>query len=301
MIHISLDLETWGTRPGFDLRSIGVCVFAPHTRHGGSLVHDGSLGTIKPFYLATANPCVPDDKSGCWRKYPLKRDPETVQWWTEQTDEAQAAFADPVDLREALTRFAAWLDMITADVRPIDNPSAIPGLINPDGSADMIDVRAYGVTHDQPRPLHKCDVIRLWSHGAAFDPGILAEAYHAVGLPVPWHYRAPRDTRTAFDMAGIEDHSAWLAQHPGPLGITHHALDDAICQARAVCAAMARLRVPDDVKTHRDAWRLAIGVARDLSMGDSESDDTDYYNHEIAVFDRTFDKLADYPHLVDNP
>ena len=83
--------------------------------------------------------------------------------------------------------------------------------------------------------------IRLWSHGPAFDPPILAEAYHAVGLPVPWHYRAPRDTRTLFDVAGIEDHSAWLAQHSGEARVQHHALSDAICQARAVCAAWVRV------------------------------------------------------------
>ena len=28
-IDISLDLETWGTTPGSDIRSIGACVFDP--------------------------------------------------------------------------------------------------------------------------------------------------------------------------------------------------------------------------------------------------------------------------------
>lgn len=88
--------------------------------------------------------------------------------------------------------------------------------------------------------------IRIWSHGAAFDPPILAAAYAAVGLPVPWHYRAPRDTRTLFDLAGISDHSGWLDQYPGPLAVPHHALDDAICQARAVVAAYARIAVKID-------------------------------------------------------
>lgn len=71
--------------------------------------------------------------------------------------------------------------------------------------------------------------------------GILAAVYQAVNLPVPWHYRAPRDTRTIFDAAGIDDHSAWLAQYA--TGTVHHALDDAICQARAVCAAWATLAI----------------------------------------------------------
>ena len=71
---------------------------------------------------------------------------------------------------------------------------------------------------------------------------IMAAAYKAVGLPVPWHYRAPRDTRTLFDVAGITDHSAWMADRPGPLGVPHHSLDDSICQARAVCDAWEMLR-----------------------------------------------------------
>src|SRR5690606_9649104 len=111
------------------------------------------------------------------RAYELTRDPRTAQWWSEQSDEARAAFVDPVDLREALERFDRWLMTVTDDMAP----SAAGGL-------------------------------RLWSHGAAFDAPILAAAYEAVGLPVPWHYRAPRDTRTAFDMAGITDHSAWVSQ-----------------------------------------------------------------------------------------
>jgi hypothetical protein len=274
VLNVSLDLETWGTRPGFDLRSIGACVFAPTTRHGGPLIHDGSLGTIRPFYVACDNPLAPNAMYNDDRKYPLKRDPQTVQWWTEQSDEAQAAFADPIDLRMALDQFGQWLTALM-----------FPHPVSP------------WTAFVDPSP----DTLRLWSHGAAFDPGILAEAYHAVGLPVPWHYRAPRDTRTAFDLAGIEDHSAWLAQHPGPLGLMHHALDDAICQARAVCAAMARLRLPDDVVTHRKAWRDAIARNMDESAANIDGNDADYYSHELRAYDRTFDNLAEYPHLVDNP
>lgn len=199
-IHIMLDLETWGKRPGCDIRSIGACVFDPAT----GFVHDGSLGTIRPFYIACDNPIsepyAPHDP-----KYPLHRDPDTVKWWSEQSDDAQAAFADPVDLREALKNFDWWLTCLA--------PRTTPDRQSPD--------------------------LRIYAHGPQFDCSILEAAYHAVGLPVPWHYRAPRDTRTVFDLCGVGDHSEWMKQYPGPLGIPHHALDDAICQARAVCAAMA--------------------------------------------------------------
>lgn len=211
--HVMLDTETFGTAPGCDLRSIGACVFDPATGtvyDGGSYQH----GNTEPFYLATDNPRgyggTPSTRGRFFEtgnpsdrlKYPLKRDPRTEQWWSDQSVEAQAAFENAVDLRIALSRFSVWL----VDVCP--------------------DMKA----------------LRLWAHGPHFDIPILAAAYEAVGLPVPWHYRAPRDTRTCFDMAGIDDHSAWLSQHPGPLGVAHHALDDAICQARAVCGAYERLR-----------------------------------------------------------
>lgn len=207
--HVMLDLETFGTAPGCDIRSIGAVVFDPVAGDVGADPHTNT------FYLATHNP------RGYWGtgssrdrffttgkptdrlQYPLKRDPRTVQWWSEQSAEAQAAFENPVDLRIALSRFSVWL----VDVCP--NPSDL----------------------------------RLWAHGPQFDVSILAAAYEAVGDTVPWHYRSPRDTRTAFDMAGIDDHSAWLKQYPGPLGVPHHALDDSICQARAVCAAWERVRM----------------------------------------------------------
>jgi len=212
-IHIMLDLETWGTEPGCDIRSIGACVFNPLTGYVADPddLIEMNCNIPHTFYIACDNPVKEQDPTlGIEREYPLHRDPRTVKWWSEQSEAAQAAFADPVDLRVALGRFSGWL-------------------------CDLIGNQF----HDTP--FEPIENIRLWSHGAHFDGPILAAAYKAVGLPVPWHYRAPRDTRTAFDMAGIDDHSAWLAQHPGPMGVAHHALDDAICQARAVCAAWARI------------------------------------------------------------
>lgn len=209
MIHIMLDLETWGTDPGCDIRSIGACVFSGDTQPP----------EWPTFYRATDNPIANKGEPlamDTWekshtRKYPLTRDPQTVQWWSEQSDEAQAAFADPIDLREVLIEFGEWLQTIRGSI------------------------------HQYSMSFKPIDDIRLWSHGPGFDPPILAAAYRAVNLPVPWHYRAPRDTRTIFDLAGRNDHSVWLNAHPGPLGIPHHALDDAISQARAVCGAWSRI------------------------------------------------------------
>lgn len=236
VVHIMLDLETWGTEPGCDIRSIGACVFDPLT---------GAVNTVdgeehpSHFYIATMNGLVDwqnsthgkplveygyDAGNKLCRKYPLTRDPKTIQWWNEQSDEAHAAFANPVDLKDALGLFAGW----------ISNMSNAPGFPAPD--------------------------IRLWSHGGAaqssFDIAILYAAYKAVGLPVPWHYRAPRDTRTAFDMAGVDDHSAWLRQFD--TGTFHHALHDAISQAKAVCAAYERVRLPHELHERHVAWQNAF-------------------------------------------
>lgn len=200
--HIMIDTETWGKRAGCDARSIGAVVFDPTTGH---VATRGSAGT---FYTALENrvdfPYEWGDRPGQPpRKYKLWRDPETEAWWSEQSEEAHAAFNGAIDLRDGLILFTNWFDSI-----------------------------AMG----NPLPNQQADV-RLWGHGAGFDLPIIEAWYHACDLPVPWHYRAPRDTRTAFDMAGIDDHSAWLNRHVEPGAIYHHALDDALCQARAVNGA----------------------------------------------------------------
>jgi hypothetical protein len=58
----------------------------------------------------------------------------------------------------------------------------------------------------------------------------------AVGFRPPWHYRAPRDTRTLFDLAELD------ARDLPFVGVKHNALDDAIHQAKCVQAAHQRLR-----------------------------------------------------------
>lgn len=207
--HIMLDLETWGTTPGSDIRSIGAVVFDP--------VAGNVYGVLNAerFYIATDNPV------GLWRngsfnhgvvigkerlKYlDLTRDPKTVKWWNEQSEEAQAAFADPVDLHDGLYLFGSWLGEVNGEATNMS---------------------------DSP--------LRIWAHGPQFDISILEAAYRAVSLPTPWHYRAPRDVRTILEAAGIDPHKGLEAfSH----GTAHNALDDAISQAMAVCEAYKRLGI----------------------------------------------------------
>lgn len=113
-IHIMLDLETWGTAPGSDIRSIGACVFDPVNNRLGDWSSEEALAAANDtFYVACDNPLIPLDAPPEYnrtkRLYPLTRDPRTVQWWSEQTDEARAAFADPCDLMRAGTdRYEAF-------------------------------------------------------------------------------------------------------------------------------------------------------------------------------------------------
>lgn len=72
-----------------------------------------------------------------------------------------------------------------------------------------------------------------WCHGATFDEPILRLAFLACRLPVPWDFWNARDTRTLYDLAGVKPDKAE--------GVEHHALDDAVRQARAACVAYGRL------------------------------------------------------------
>lgn len=167
-ISIMLDLETWGKRPGCDIRSIGAVVFDPTRK---KVYHDEWPEPDRTFYVAADQKIFDiDDAPGVYNidhfwtgegyvKYPLTRDPETVKWWSEQSEAAQAAFDNPVELREALGQFATWLSQY--------------------------------------------EDIKLWANDPHFDVSILQAAYHAVGLDEPWHYRAPRSMKTVTDLAGL--------------------------------------------------------------------------------------------------
>lgn len=74
----------------------------------------------------------------------------------------------------------------------------------------------------------------IWCHGATFDCPLLGAVYERAGLAPPWAYWAVRDTRTLYDLAGInvKDYAV-----PPP----HVALNDAIAQTRAANAALAVL------------------------------------------------------------
>ena len=71
----------------------------------------------------------------------------------------------------------------------------------------------------------------IWCHGAAFDAPLLAEVYRLAGAPCPWSYRGVRDTRTLYDLAGVD---LRLFSY----GREHVAADDAMGQTLAAIEAM---------------------------------------------------------------
>lgn len=75
----------------------------------------------------------------------------------------------------------------------------------------------------------------IWSQGAGFDVPIIEAACARSGIAWPWKFWDVRDTRTAYDLAGLDPRRVPReGQH-------HNAMDDAIHQARCVQAALKRL------------------------------------------------------------
>lgn len=100
-LFVSVDIETWGLRPGCAIRSIGAVVMNAATQ----LPAEG----FDPFMVnITTESCV---KAG------LTLDPATVEWWDKQSDAAKAAVSlGAIDLDVALDLFSAWYENETPPV-----------------------------------------------------------------------------------------------------------------------------------------------------------------------------------------
>lgn len=91
MTHIMLDVETWGTRPGCAIRSIGAVVFDPSGR-----VPEGQAFYAN-IYGETCTAAGLHIEAG------------TAEWWEDQSPEAKAHLKDdPLPLRDALEQFQAF-------------------------------------------------------------------------------------------------------------------------------------------------------------------------------------------------
>jgi hypothetical protein len=89
MKHVMLDLETFGTKPGSVLRSIGAVVFEL----------DGTMGP--EFYYNI-------DQQSC-QAAGLTVDANTAEWWSRQSKEARdSLLVDPRELSWVAADFHGW-------------------------------------------------------------------------------------------------------------------------------------------------------------------------------------------------
>lgn len=143
-IHIMVDLETFGVTPGSVVASIGAVVFDPI---------EGTVG--ERFYGVIDRASA--EAAG------LVADAKTLEWWSQQSAEAQAALTDnPSPLTQVLQVFARWWTEQVGDSEG-----------------------------------------RFWCQGPSFDLSLLEAAYRLIGERTPWKYNAGRDTRTIYELSGI--------------------------------------------------------------------------------------------------
>lgn len=132
----------------------------------------------------------------------LESDPSTWDWWLQQPPLARdAAMINPVSLIPALNHFTAWLTWAEPNI----------------------------------------DARFVWCHGASFDAPLLQEVYRRAGVPCPWSFRNVRDTRTLYDLAGVDPKQF-------ATGTPHVAADDAIAQTKAALEAL-RILAPRSAAT----------------------------------------------------
>jgi 3'-5' exoribonuclease-like protein len=134
-------------------------------------------------------------------------DTDTIAWWLQQrVASAMGVRLQPssgaLPLSDALTRFADW-------------------------------VRGLGCAFND---------LRVWAHGASFDVPILLSAYSRAGREAPFRYRAPRDTRTLYEAAGMGEGQR---RAPDPER-EHDAQYDCEYQIAQVVEAYAALREQSD-------------------------------------------------------
>jgi hypothetical protein len=78
---------------------------------------------------------------------------------------------------------------------------------------------------------------RVWSNAPGFDLRLLRESFSRLFMKVPWHPGSDRDARTLFHFLK----SFGVHVHLDRESLGHHALTDAIFQARLVIAAYEKL------------------------------------------------------------
>lgn len=74
----------------------------------------------------------------------------------------------------------------------------------------------------------------IWGDGAAFDNVLLASAYRACRMPLPWHYSGDRCFRTMKKLFPVERVVSEVA---------HNAASDAVAQAKQMQAILVKYQI----------------------------------------------------------
>lgn len=177
---IMTDIETFGKSPDGAIVAIGAVQF------------DKVNGITKEFYVNV------NLESNV--KANRKIDAQTVEWWLQQSKEAQQAlFAEPrKDLDAALTLLSNF------------------------------------IVEDKAAKEHA-----IWANGVTFDLVILRSAYESFKMKCPWSYRDEmclRPIRFLGSLKGL-DYSDFIKTMSGT---KHNALDDAKVQAQYLLEFMSK-------------------------------------------------------------
>lgn len=127
-------------------------------------------------------------------------DASTISWWLQQSDAART------------------------ELHIGSNPKSTPCRTHLRQALNELD--DWINTHANIESVH------AWGNGAGFDLSILAEAYAAQHMAPPWRFWNERDLRTLLDLQ--PGARAVVGEFQG---VKHHALHDALHEARLLIAA----------------------------------------------------------------
>lgn len=145
-VNVMVDLETMGLRPDAAIVSIGAVVF-------------DKMGVTDQTFFSAAS------LSSCLA-IGLTTDPETVDWWSKQSVEAQSRWrtADAPSIEQAMIGFTKYLQF-----------------------------------------LGKASDICLWGNGSDFDCVLLTSAYRALEADPPWKFYNVRCFRTLKNLCKLQE------------------------------------------------------------------------------------------------
>jgi DNA polymerase III epsilon subunit-like protein len=185
-INIMLDIETLGGDDRAPILAIGACAF-----------DENGVDEDNTFYRT----CSVDGNDMFGQN---AIDPDTVEWWLQQSDEAQAAL--------------------------FDTPRRLTLKLMLDDFFDWVVVRL---------PIEGAKLV-CWAKPPSFDCRIVKAACERCGVDWPFSWRDERDVRVIIDIA--KELNIKSALHEQKPEIKHRADHDAVAQAKVVVATMRHLK-----------------------------------------------------------